>query len=222
METETKTIRILIVDDHPIIRHGLSQLINQEEDLLVCGEAENAQQALEAARTLQPDVALVDISLKETSGLDLVTELKRTSAGLPVVMLTMHDEAVYAERSLQVGAQGYVMKQEPPERVIEAVRTVMNGEIYLSGAMTSKMLKKIAESPSNREPTPVDQLSVRELEIFELIGQGNSTRQVAEQLDLSIKTVDAHRANIKKKLELKSGTELVQMAIKWTLSQENT
>ncbi len=220
MTDEKSIIRVLIVDDHPIIRHGLNQLISQEEDIEVCGEAEDGPQALAAVEELQPDIVLLDITLKTTNGLDIIGEIRQRMADVPILMLTMHDEARYAERSLRSGAQGYVMKQDPPEQVVQAIRTVLGGEIYLSNSMTSKMLKKFATGPTTQELSPADQLSSRELEIFKLIGEGKGTREVADLLQVSIKTVDAHRANIKRKLELKSGTELVQKAIKWTLSRE--
>ncbi len=213
--------KVFIVDDHPIIRHGLTQLINQEEDLITCGEAEDGPQVMEAIEKLNPDIVLVDISLMSSNGLDLVVEIRGKYADLPLLMLTMHDETLYAERALRAGAQGYVMKQDPPEKVIEAIRRVLKKEIYLSESMTIKMLKKVAGGSVARKDSPAEVLSSRELEIFKLIGQGTGTREIAKKLDVSVKTVDAHRANMKKKLELKSGTELVQMAIKWVLTRES-
>lgn len=222
MTEEQQKTRVLIVDDHPIIRHGVTQLINQEDDLITCGEAEDGPEALKAIADLKPDIVILDITLKTISGLDLIGTIKDTCPDLPVLMLSMHDEALYAERALRAGAQGYVMKQDSPEKLIEAIRRVLSGEIYLSEGMTAKMLKKIAEGTASQEQSPAEALSARELEVFKLIGQGNATRTIAEVLNVSVKTVDAHRANIKKKLELKSGAELVQKAIKWTLSQDST
>jgi len=219
MAEEKKKTNVLIIDDHPIIRHGLTQLINQEEDLVTCGEAEDGPEALTAIEELGPDIIILDITLKSTSGLDLLEPIKKRFPGIPVLMLSMHDEAIYAERSLRAGAQGYVMKQDSPEKLIEAIRCVLSRDIYLSGSMTAKMLRKIASGSTEQKPTPVDVLSARELEVFDLIGQGNATRRIAEVLSVSVKTVDAHRANIKKKLELKSGAELVQLAIKWSLAR---
>jgi DNA-binding NarL/FixJ family response regulator len=218
MEAETKKIRVLIVDDHPIIRHGLSQLINQETDMAICGEAEDGTDIIQIIEQTGPDVLLLDISLKSCNGIDLLPDIRARFPGLPVLMLTMHDETRYAERSLRAGAHGYIIKKDPPESVIQAVRQVLAGEIYLSRSMTSKMLKKVAAGDEARRTSPAEVLSAREREIFALIGEGKGTREVAELLNLSIKTVDAHRANIKKKLELKSAPELVQTAIKWTLT----
>lgn len=212
--------KVYIVDDHPIVRHGLRELIEQEGDLAVCGEAEDGPEALNALNQLRPDIILLDISLKTTSGIDLVGPIHEKAEGVPVLILSMHDEVRFAERSLKAGAQGYIMKQDPPENLILAIRRVLEGDIYLSEGMTSRMLKKVASGTSQQELSPADILSSRELEIFTLIGQGKGTREVAEMLDLSVKTVDAHRANIKKKLDLKSATELVQRAITWTLSRD--
>jgi len=221
MTQQDKKKKILIVDDHPIIRHGLTQLINQEAALVACGEAEDACGALQAVTERAPDLVILDISLKETNGLDLIRDIKARVPGLPVLVLSMHDETRYAERALRAGAQGYIMKQEPPDRTIEAVHRIMNGDIYLSSSMTSRMLNKIATGSPAQEASPADLLSARELEIFSLIGKGTGTRQIAQRLGLSIKTVDAHRANIKKKLDLACSTELVQAAVKWTLRRED-
>jgi len=212
--------KVLIVDDHPLIRQGVTRLVQQEEDLAVCGEAEDSQEALEAIAQTRPDIVVLDITLKATNGIELMTVLRKRFPDLPVLILSMHDEALYAERALRAGARGYVMKQDSPEKLIEAIRRVLGGEVYLSEAVTARVLKKIADGTPAQEPSPLDLLSARELEVFRLIGQGTATRDIAERLQVSVKTVDAHRANIKKKLELKSGAELVQQAIKWVLSQE--
>jgi DNA-binding NarL/FixJ family response regulator len=222
MTEEQRKAKVLIVDDHPIIRHGVTQLINQEEDLVTCGEAEDGPEALQAIADLKPDIVILDITLKTVNGLDLIGTIKEQFTGVPVLMLSMHDEALYAERALRAGAQGYVMKQDSPEKLIDAIRRVLSGEIYLSEGMTAKMLKKFAEGTSPQEQSPEEALSARELEVFKLIGQGQATRRIAEVLSVSVKTVDAHRANIKKKLELKTGAELVQKAIKWALSQQGS
>ncbi|MCP4714867.1 MAG: response regulator transcription factor [Deltaproteobacteria bacterium] len=221
MVTVTEKTKVLIVDDHPIVRHGLAQLINQEDDMVACGEAEDVADALEVVSALRPDIVLIDVALKSSNGMDLIEPVKERFAEIPVLMLSMHDEVVYAERALRAGAQGYIMKQDPPEKVIEAIRQVLGGEIYLSESMTGKMLKRLATGQTAKEVSPLERLSAREIEIFRLIGQGRDTRQIAEKLEISKKTIDAHRANIKKKLEIKRGTELVQMAIKWVLTEEN-
>jgi len=219
MEKDDKK-KVLIVDDHPLIRQGITQLIQQEEDLRVCGEAEDAPEALEAIARTVPDIIILDITLKTTNGLEFITTVRNQFPDLPILILSMHDEALYAERALRAGAQGYVMKQDSPEKLIEAIRKVLDGQVYLSEDMTARMLKKIAAGMPDHEASPLDVLSARELEVFRLIGKGTATRDIAAQLQVSVKTVDAHRANIKKKLNLKSGAELVQQAIKWVLSQE--
>lgn len=217
MNQTADKIRVLLVDDHPIIRHGLTQLINQEADFSICGEVEDGPQVLPAVDALHPDIVLLDITLKTVSGINVLQEVRARYPDLPVLMLTMHDEARFAERSLRAGASGYVIKQDPPENLISALRTVLSGEIYMSGAMTSKMFRKLTAARPDHELVPEEQLSARELEIFRLIGQGKGTREIAELLAVSVKTVDAHRANIKRKLDLRSGTKLVQRAITWSL-----
>lgn len=220
MPENNKKRSVLIVDDHPLIRQGVTQLVQQEEDLTVCGEAEDGPDVLQAIQQARPDIVVLDIMLKTTNGLALITTIQERFPSLPVLILSMHDEALYAERALRAGAQGYVMKQDSPEKLIEAIRRVLEGEIYLSDNMTARMLKKIATGAPSAELSPLELLSARELEVFRLIGRGTATRKIADQLQVSVKTVDAHRANIKKKLDLKSGAELVQRAIKWVLSQE--
>jgi len=220
MPENNKKRSVLIVDDHPLIRQGVTQLVQQEEDLTVCGEAEDGPEVLPAIQEARPDIVVLDIMLKTTNGLALIGAIQERFPGLPVLILSMHDEALYAERALRAGAQGYVMKQDSPEKLIEAIRRVLQGEIYLSDNMTARMLKKIATGEPSAELSPLELLSARELEVFRLIGRGTATRQIADQLQVSVKTVDAHRANIKKKLDLKSGAELVQRAIKWVLSQD--
>ncbi|MCX8044502.1 MAG: response regulator transcription factor [Desulfobacterota bacterium] len=212
--------KVLIIDDHPLIRHGITRLVQEEDDVTICGEAEDAADALAAIERSQPDIVVLDIMLKTVNGLDLITTIRDRFPDLPILILSMHDETLYAERALRAGAQGYVMKQDSPEKLIEAIRRVLDGQLYLSESMTARMLKKIASGSSDQEISPFDLLSARELEVFRLIGKGTATRDIAAQLGVSVKTVDAHRANIKKKLELKSGAELVQRAIKWVLSQE--
>lgn len=212
--------RVLIIDDHPLIRHGITQLIQQEEDLVVCGEAQDCCDALEALEKTRPDIVILDITLRNSNGLDFITTIHKQFPTIAVLILSMHDETLYAERALRAGAQGYVMKQDSPEKLIEAIHRVLEGKVYLSEAMTARMLKKIASGTPPNELSPADILSARELEVFRLIGKGTATRDIAAQLQVSVKTVDAHRANIKKKLDLKSGAELVQRAIKWVISQE--
>lgn len=212
-KAETKAgCRILIVDDHPIMREGLAQLVASEKDLTICGEFEDAASAFSALPTLKPDLALVDISLKASSGIELLKNIKSAHPRIQVLVLSMHDEALYAERVLRAGASGYIMKQEAPERVLVAIRKVMAGEIYLSEKMSSKLMHQLIGGRT-ASGSLIDRLSDRELEVFGLIGQGHGTRQIAEELHLSIKTVESHRAHIKEKLNLKNATELVHRAI---------
>ncbi|MFZ2643222.1 MAG: response regulator transcription factor [Verrucomicrobiia bacterium] len=209
---------ILIVDDHPIARQGLAQLINQEPDLHVCGSVENAAQALEAIPLLKPDLVIVDISLKESSGLELIKDIQARFDGLPMLVFSMHDESLFTERVLEAGALGYVMKQEPTEIIIVAIRRVLDGDIYLSEQMTTWLLKKTGRAHSQAVQSPVLTLSDRQFEIFNLYGQGKRTREIAEVLHLSHKTVEAHRANIMKKLNIKGSFELARYACQWAIA----
>ena len=210
---ETRTV--LIVDDHPIVRQGLAQLIEQERDLHVCGQAEDAHEAMQAIRTLKPDMVIVDISLKDTSGMELIKDLKVRHADLPILTLSMHDESMYAERSLRAGARGYIMKQEATEKVITAIRRVLAGEVYVSDTVATRMVSRLAAGAGAVSASPLESLSDRELEVFRLIGEGNGTRQVAEKLHLSVKTIETYRAHIKEKLGFKDANELFRAAIEW-------
>lgn len=208
--------KVLIVDDHPILRKGLTLLINQEPDLVVCAEAEHAQMALEIIDNIMPDMAIVDISLPGIDGIELIKMLRLRHKDLPVLVVSMHDEALYAERSLRAGARGYIMKQEALEKVLVAVRKVLDGEIFVSERVTTKMLEKFVSTEGVRKTaSPIDLLSNRELTVLRLIGQGHKTRQIAEKLHLSIKTVESYRAHIKDKLKLADGTDLLKYAIQW-------
>jgi DNA-binding NarL/FixJ family response regulator len=207
--------RILLVDDHPIVRQGLSEMIDNEQDLTVCGTADDLHKALDQISSLQPDLVLVDISLKSSNGIELLKNIKIRHPKLLVLMLSMHDETLYAVRALRAGASGYIMKQEATDHVLTAVRQVLAGEIYLSERMEKKMMQQLVGGRAARTGSPLEDLSDRELEVFNLIGQGHGTRQIAEELHLSIKTIESHRAHIKEKLNLKNATELVQHAIQW-------
>ena len=211
--------RIVIVDDHPIIRRGLADFINQAEDLEVCGEASDAHQAIEMVTNLKPDVAIGDISLKEINGIELIKHIRARNAKLPMLVLSMHDETLYAERALRAGARGYVMKQEPPETVISAVRKILSGDIYVSEKMSSRLIARMADGTPSGTGSPLERLSDRELEVFQLIGQGLRTRQIAERLCLSIKTIESYREHIKHKLDLQNSTELFQHALQWVQGQ---
>ena len=211
--------RIVIVDDHPIVRQGLAQLIEQEDDLHICGQAEDAHEAVRAIRELNPDLVIVDISLRTSSGIDLIKDIKAQFPALPVLTLSMHDEALYAERALRAGARGYIMKQEAPEEVVTAIRRVLAGTTYVSQGMAAKMVNKIVAGPGEKNASPVDRLSDRELEVFRLIGEGYGTREMAEKLYLSVKTIETYRAHIKEKLNLQDANELLRAAIRWANAQ---
>lgn len=219
MRTRTKGntagSRIAIIDDHPIVRQGLSELVAHQPGLTICGEAEDTAGALKMIEDSDPDLAVVDISLKDSSGIELIKDMKVRFPHLLVLVLSMHDESFYAERVLRAGARGYVTKEEATESVITAIRKLLDGGIYLSDRMASKMLSKFVEGPTETGGLPVDRLTDRELQVFELIGKGISTRQIAERLHLSVKTVESHRENIKRKLKLDNATELLQHAVKW-------
>jgi DNA-binding NarL/FixJ family response regulator len=207
--------KVLLVDDHPILRAGLGKLINQEADMMICGEAEDGPTAFDLAGTLNPDIAVIDISLKASNGIELVKNLKARYPDLPTLVLSMHDESLYAERALRAGSLGYIMKEEAIEQVLVAIRKVLQGEIFLSEKMKSKMLQQMASGKGKVITSPIEQLTDRELEVFRLIGEGCSTRQIAGQLHLSVRTVEAYREYIKSKLNLKNATELVQHAFHW-------
>jgi DNA-binding NarL/FixJ family response regulator len=215
--SRAKKGRVFVVDDHPIVREGISALIDREPDLTICGAAEEARTALEALETLKPDILIVDISLNGPTGLELVRSIRARDAKLPVLILSMHDECIYAERALRAGANGYVMKQEATEKVIAAVRRILGGEIYVSERVANKMLQRFVGSKPP-DHSPVEGLTDRELEVFLLIGEGRGTRQIADELHVSIKTVESYQAHIKEKMSLKSGRELVQQAIQWKLT----
>jgi DNA-binding NarL/FixJ family response regulator len=212
--------KVLIVDDHPIIRQGLSELINNEPDLIVCGHAEDAPEALGKIKESEPDMVIVDISLKETSGMELTKDIKAQYPSLPILALSMHDEALYAERMLRAGAKGYIMKAEATENVVTAIRKILSGQIYVSDKMAAKMVRKLVGGGPDVGASAIERLSDRELEVFHSIGQGHSTRQIAERLHLSIKTIETYREHIKEKLNLADASELLQYAIQWTHSQD--
>jgi DNA-binding NarL/FixJ family response regulator len=207
--------RVLLIDDHAILRQGLAQLINQEEDMMVCGEAEEAPKGFEAVGVLKPDVAIVDISLKGGNGLELIKNIKASHPALPILVLSMHDESLYAERALRAGSLGYIMKEEAAESVLVALRKVIKGEVVLSEKMQARLLHQLVNGRLKQGSSPIDTLSDRELEVFRMIGEGRSTRQIAEELHLSVRTVEAYREYIKEKLSLKNATELVQHAFQW-------
>lgn len=207
--------RVFIVDDHTMFREGLRQLIDREPGLTVCGDAADAIEALSAIRHTRPDVVLVDISLAGASGIDLIKDLKQEFEDLPVLVVSMHDESLYAERALRAGAMGYVMKHEPAKTVKAAIHKVLAGEMYLSDKMSGSVLKKLWLGQPEQPKSPIALLSDRELEVFRLLGQGHGVRLIAEKLDVTIPTVNSFRNRIKEKLGLKSSTEVMLHAIQW-------
>jgi DNA-binding NarL/FixJ family response regulator len=216
--TKVKRSKIFIVDDHPIVCRGLAQLINMEKDLIVCGEADSIQMALEGMKVQMPDVVLVDLSLKDENGLDLIKDIKVRFPKVAVLAVSMYDEAFYAERVLRAGAKGYIMKQQATTQVLVAIRRILAGEVYVSDAMSSRILRKVTGEKNHKTGPAIDRLSDRELEVFRLIGTGLGTRQIAEKLSRSVKTVETYREHIKLKLDLKDSSELVQHAIQWLQS----
>ena len=209
--------KILIVDDHPLVRAGLSQLIGDCPDLQVCGEAADMADALKQIDASSPDLAIIDLSLAGGSGLDLIEHIKSRGKDILMLVASMHDETLYAERVLAAGARGYINKQEAQESIIQAIRQVLNGKVYLSQHMTDRLLSGMVDASG--EKRDIDSLSNRELQVFELIGQGLTTSQMAEQLNLSVKTIETHQAHIKKKLGLGSAHELNQRAIRWVMDE---
>ena len=214
--------RVLIVDDHPIVRQGLRRIMENEEDLIVCGEAETARDARTAIKELNPDVMIADLSLKQSDGIELVRDVRAHYPQMPILVLSMHDETIYAERMLSAGANGYIMKQAASELFLLALRRVLDGGIYVSEAVGNNMIQKFAAGGAYISANPIDRLSNRELQILHMIGKGMSTRETAESLNLSIKTVESHRQRIKRKLNLNTGTQLVQYAVNWFTGREGS
>ena len=210
--------RILIVDDHPMMRQGLAQLINSEPDLAVVCEANDASQALGLVSREKLELALVDISLPGRNGLELIKDIHALAPDVLILVVSMHDEALYAERALRAGGRGYIMKQEGGKKLMDAIRQVLDGKIYVSEKMSARILE-IFSGRRTEMTSPMEKLTDREFEVFQLIGQGKGTRDIAAHLHISVKTVEVHRANIKQKLDLKSATDLVHHAVRWTEAQ---
>jgi len=217
LEPNGRRWKVLIVDDHPIVRRGIAQLIGGEEDFIVHAEAATAAEAIEVLRTSRPDVVVVDLTLAGGGGgLGLIKDMRHWVADLPILVLSMHDESLHAERALRAGAMGYVMKHEATERIVEAIRQVLRGEIYLSTRMKERLLHRlVGENGTVQTTSPLEVLTDREMEVFQLVGRGLSTREVAEQLCLSVKTIETHLDHIKTKLGLESGRELVRFSATW-------
>ena len=213
---------VFVVDDHPLLRQGLAMMINREPDLVVCGEAEEAHAAMRAISAFMPDILIADISLNGPDGLDLLKNLRLLYPDLTVLILSMHDESIYAERALRARANGYIMKQEATEKVLVAVRRILDGEIYLSSRMSNKLLLQYMSGKTAETDSRLAALSDRELEVFRMIGEGLGTRQIAEALHLSMKTVESYQAHLKEKLSLRTGRELMQHAIQWKLNDKSS
>lgn len=212
--------KVLIVDDHPLVRRGLAELISKEPDLQVSGEAAGASEALGQLTSNRPNLVIIDLSLQEGSGLDLIKQIKAMDDGIKVLVSSMHDESLFAERSIRAGASGYIHKEEATEKVIEAIRYVLRGKVYLSEDMSERILHQFAGIEELPPEGSISKLSNRELEVFELIGSGLSTRQIAEKLHRSIKTIETYRESIKQKLNLRSSNELIRHAVQWELEKQ--
>ncbi len=211
--------RILIVDDHPFMRAGLAQLIDKQSDLQVCGEAGDPSEAMRKLGQLSVDLVLTDITMPGRSGIEFIKDVQAVHPKMPMLVVSMHDEVIYAERVLRAGARGYIMKEAGGENLLFAIRHVLAGQVYVSPRVSAKILDDLSSKKPRGSSSPIEKLSDREFEIFQLVGQGKSTRDIAQQLGLSPKTVDVHRANIKEKLELKDATALVRHAVRWVETQ---
>jgi DNA-binding NarL/FixJ family response regulator len=210
--------KVFLVDDHPMVRDWLTQLIGQESDMVVCGEADDTAEALKKIAETKPDIVVSDITLRTTHGLELVKDLQVREPSLPVLIFSMHDESLYAERVLRAGAMGYITKQEATQKILQAMRQILAGGIYMSEKMAARMLHQMVLGRGEEKKSPIERLTDRELEVFQLIGGGHGTRRIAAELHLGIKTVESYRARIKEKLQLQDGTQLLQQAIQWVHS----
>jgi len=219
VESEVVSARVMIVDDHPLVRRGLAQLIDSQEALTICGEAGDAAEATPRLDELKPDLMIVDISLGGVNGIELIKRIRAKSNEVKILVSSMHDESIYAERALRAGASGYVNKEVATETVIEAIRTVLTGEHYFSSDLTGSLMKRVVDGTAG-DGSPVDALSDREIEVFEKIGKGMMTREIAELLKLSVKTIETHREHIKIKLRLRNAAELTRSAVQWVIENE--
>ena len=215
------TAQVFLIDDHPLVRRGLREVLESEADLGVCGEAEDLRQALALLAELDCDLAIVDISLQGPNGVEVIKQLRTQYPELAILVCSMHDEALYAERALRAGARGYIQKKEKPEQVVAAARRVLGGHFYLSSKMTDRLLGTATGAGIHHEEDPISRLTDREIEVFELLGNALGTRQIAEQLGLSPKTVESHRENIKRKLDLGNHNELIRRAVQWVLERDS-
>ena len=214
--TGKKRARILLVDDHPLVRERLAEIINRETDLVVNGEAEDRHEAIEAILAKPPDLAIVDLKLKNSDGLELIKDIRARWPKIRILVVSMHDESLYAERVIRAGALGYITKQEATRNILLAIRRVLAGDIYLKEGIATHIISRLTAHPGSAAATPAEQLADRELQVFELTGRGLNTSEIAEQLHIAVKTVETYRARIREKLKLKDGSEMLQLAISWT------
>ena len=219
---KSDTTRVFIVDDHPVVRQGVGMLVDQQNDMEVCGDAESGPEALKKIGELDPDLAVVDLSLKDSSGMELIKDLQVQHPEIRILVLSMHDETFFAERVLRAGARGYITKAESTLKVVDGIRAVMKGEVYLSDGMSSKMISKLVSGYGQPDKPSVDALTDRELEVFELLGNGYGTREIAEKLHRSVKTIETHRERIKEKLQIDSATDLIKHAVQWVQCERTT
>ncbi|MCX5660014.1 MAG: response regulator transcription factor [Planctomycetota bacterium] len=219
-EAPQRRARIVLVDDHPIVRHGLAQVIAREPDMEVCGEASNAGEAIQLISACMPDLVVVDLTLQDGDGIELIKDIKARHEPIKMLVSSMHDETLYAERALRAGAAGYINKAASREQVTGAIRQVLRGKIYLSDSVSNRLLQRVVDRNDDATQSPVEKLSDRELAVFDMIGQGLSTRQIAERLHLSVKTIETYREHIKSKLSLSKSSELVRHAVRWQLEQK--
>ncbi len=217
---EVQVARILLVDDHPIVRRGLAMMIDEDPGLEVCGEAPGIVDALRLIGELNPDLVVIDISLKDGSGIELIKQIKAQNPAIKMLVSSMHEESLFSDRALHAGAKGYINKQETSDKIVEAIHTILAGKIYLSDNMTERLLHRAVHPEQQPVASPEDSLTDRELEVFTLVGQGMSTRRIAKHLHLSVKTIETHREHIKHKLNLESSHELIHRAVQWTMEQK--
>ena len=219
--TGKKRARILLVDDHPLVRERLTEIINREADLIVCGEAEDRHETLAAIPAKQPDLAIIDLALKNSDGLELIKDIRPRWPGLRILVVSMHDESLYAERVIRAGALGYITKQEATRNILVAIRRVLEGTIYLNDKIASNIISRLTTHAGAVAATPAELLSDRELQVFELTGRGLNTVDIADRLRVAVKTIETYRARIREKLKLKHSSELLQSAIAWSHTQGN-
>jgi DNA-binding NarL/FixJ family response regulator len=221
VRTTQKRARILLVDDHPLVRERLAEIINREADLIVSGEAEDRQEAIDAVLAKPPDLVIIDLTLKNSDGLELIKDIRTRWPKLRMLVVSMHDESLYAERAIRAGAMGYITKQEATRKILVAIRRVLSGSIYLNEKIANRILTRLTDHADPITATPAELLADREFQVFELTGQGLNTHQIAGRLNISVKTVETYRARIKEKLKLKDPSDLLQLAITWSRIQRS-